>query len=211
MRLQHREASDNLVTTCCIIQRVAYLAAVSTTPPTFLTLFMNKGRLGWRPVTSGTSLLHSAGGHSATPQLKTVSPAQIIIWLTALVNKVENYLHRFVTMKWSWATVMRYILMLFVSPELHACTRRKKQCCMKLKTSGLELVSRIKFGIVFGIIFFIFYFFSINHRTETTEYDATYCLCAQSIIGSQRMTALCKAAAHTHAWHFTENIFGQFE
>ena len=30
---------------------------------------------------------------------------------------------------------------------------------MKLKTSGQEFVSVIKFGIVFGVIFFLFYFF----------------------------------------------------
>ena len=103
----------------------------------------------------GTDLLHPAGRHCTTQQVKTVSPAQTLICLMAMVNEIENCLQRHVTMKWARKTMILYIPELLLSTEFIACTRDEKHCYMKLKTSGQELVSKIKFGIVFGIIFFL--------------------------------------------------------
>ena len=63
--------------------------------------------------------------------------------------------------------MMSYILVIFLSTEFIACTREENHCYLKLKTSGQELVGRIKFGVVFGIIFFLYYFFQPTTGLKT--------------------------------------------
>ena len=65
----------------------------------------------------------------------------------------------------AWTGIIIYISVI-PKHQIYCMHTGGKSCYIRLKTSGQELVSIIKFGIVFGIIFFL-YFCLTNHRPET--------------------------------------------
>ena len=121
-----------------------------------VTFFFNKGRLGWRQVTRRyklTAPCRTALNHTPALDYK-LERALRNPWLRSIIAYVGISLPGTGGQEWT------YIDQCYSkTPSLLHAHGRSWHCYMKLKTSGHQFVSIIKFGFVFGIIFFLYYYY----------------------------------------------------
>ena len=142
--------------------------------PTFLTLFLNKGHLGWKSVTIGykltaprrTALYHTTAldcklEHALrNPRIKSIF-ACVGIFLPG-------------TMKWGQTRINLYRLVLFVSIELIACARETKTLLYETENKWTRICEYNKLLSLFSAP----YFFLINftHQPQAWKHGITWYL-----------------------------------